>query len=172
MSRVHGSATDLQNTNRPETVVSCFTLIDITKTGVVSNYKPNALAFIDDADQEVDNEASWNRSRNQQRNFETIIQTIGLRSQLMFIGTPVTVEIDLADLNFGKEFSGLQKVWNFDFAVEHVDVFTRGDNQLILLEEDLNLVPCILRLTETVNIKNPIYQTLGSNKNIYVEILQ
>lgn len=172
MSRVHGSATDLQNTNRPETVISCFTLIDITKTGVVSNYKPNALGFVDAADQKVHDEKSWTKSRNQQRNFETIVQVIGLRSQITFIDTPESTLCNLTDLNFGTIFTGTQRVWHFKFAVEHVEVFTRGDDPLILLSEDLNVVPCILKLEETAEIKNPIFQTLGSNKNIYVEILQ
>jgi len=174
MIKTHGSAGTLESTEDVQNPIVCYSLIDITKTGIVSNFKPSAPDFIDDANQVIDDEISWSRSRNQQRNFETIIQTIGLKSQITHLQVPIDNLVDLQELGcFGKSFKGKRKVWTFTFAVEHIDVYKKDGESLLLLPADVNLIPCILDLTETAKIKYPIFQSFGNNKNIHFEeILQ
>ena len=128
-----------------------FTLIDITPTGVIS-YSPQ-------------NE----HKRNQQRNWETVLQCIGLRSQPMHIVTRVE-EIDLELMNFGEMYSGRQRVWSFAFTVEHADAFAHGSDPLALLHDSFDQVPIICGLRETARFMLPIFWTAGAIKNIYFKI--
>jgi hypothetical protein len=44
------------------------------------------IPFEDQAGQPIQDLAAWNRSRNQQRNWETLLQILGLRAQPMDLG--------------------------------------------------------------------------------------
>ena len=59
--------------------IACYTLFDITQTGVLNRSKPAV-----DMDPEV-----WIYKRNTQCNFDTILQVISLRSQPEVIDLPV-----------------------------------------------------------------------------------
>ena len=120
------------------------TLVDITPTGVV---RP-----------------SNEKIRNQQRNWETVLQVIGLRTQPMLIDEPVCVTHDLEYYKFGNMFAGKQNIWLFNFAVEHLDIY--GDDAEIL-EDDFNQTPFTVGLTETVGFLLPVFYTSGAIKNIY-----
>jgi len=65
--------------NRELQFYTGYTLVDITATGV-TRYRP---------DQEFE--------RNQHRNWETVLQTLGLRTQPMMIEGPIVTESNLAD---------------------------------------------------------------------------
>ena len=55
---------------------TCYTLVDISKTGVVTNFKKKIPPFLDDDGKIIANEETWTESRNKQRNWETMIQWI------------------------------------------------------------------------------------------------
>ena len=61
---------------------SCTTLFDITATGVTGHFKSSRAPFEDRAGNTIQDVADWNRSRNQQRNWETVNQIIGMRTQV------------------------------------------------------------------------------------------
>jgi hypothetical protein len=130
---------------------SGYTLVDITATGVIKDRDSNAEA------------------RNQQRNWETVLQCIGLRAQPMNLVQTVE-EVDLDDMEFGEMYRGKHKVWSFAFTVEHKDVFTRADDQFALLDESFDQVPVITGLEETARFILPIFYTAGAIKNIYFKI--
>ena len=46
----------------------CKTLFDITATGVTGHYKSSRVPFRDSTGNNIENETTWNRARNQQRN--------------------------------------------------------------------------------------------------------
>lgn len=131
-----------------------FTLVDITATGV-TRYRP---------EQE--------HERNQQRNWETVLQTIGLKTQPMMIKGPVVTESNLADgWQFGEYYQGRHKIWIWTFAVEHPDVFLVDTDPLGLLVEDFEQVPIIQGLDETARFMLPIFYPHGAIKNIYFKRL-
>lgn len=120
---------------------SVETLIDITETG--------ARKGTGDA-----------KAYNQQQNFQTVIQTIGLRVNIEIIQKP-TVETKSAK-SFGKTFSGKHKVWSFIFDVEYADAL-----DLEMLENDFDLVPIILGLEETACQTAGVFRTKDvDTKNI------
>jgi hypothetical protein len=98
----------------------CSTLFDITATGVTGTYK---AAHATDP-------SAWNRARNQQRNWETITQLIGMRTQLYNVTTPIR--------------AGNQ--WRFEFEVETPAVFGSADNPVALLKNDAIGVPMLTDL--------------------------
>lgn len=130
-----------------------FTLVDVTATGV-TRYR---------AEQELE--------RNQQRNWETVLQTIGLRTQPMMIHTPVVTESNLGDgWEFGEYYQGRHKIWLWTFAIETPDVFLLDGNMLGGLEKDFEQVPVIQGLDETARFMLPVFYPYGAIKNIYFKM--
>lgn len=131
-----------------------LTLVDITATGV-TRFRP---------EQEM--------LRDQQRNWETVIQTLGLRCQPMHLSMPVCREmrIDAPDHIFGEMYSGVHKVWYWEWASEHADVYLQGDAELGGLLHDFEQVPIINGLTESARFLLPIFHPYGGIKNIHFEV--
>jgi hypothetical protein len=135
-------------------VITAFTLVDITQTGVIRDTDGREL------------------ERNQQRNWETVLQCIGIRAQPMNIQMPPgpIEHAEMKNYEFGEFFTGEHKVWAFSFSVEHPDVFHDGKSRLGYLEDSFNEVPIISYLTETARFMLPIFYTHGAIKNIYFKI--
>jgi hypothetical protein len=128
---------------------SGITLVDVTQTGVTHANGTNEF------------------ERNQQRNWETVLQAIGLRAQPTIIDGPRAIEINLKYVKFGELYEGVHKVWAWNFSVEADGVFCRGDDNLALLEQDFDKVPVITYLSETARFLLPIFYTQGAIRNIY-----
>ena len=129
-----------------ESVITAFTLIDVTATGIV---KGESL------------------QRDQQRNWETTLQVLGLKTQPIIIRKPtVWQNEDLKYFEFGEFYEGTHTVWAFQFHGERDNFYT-----LDTLEEDFNQAPIILGLTETAKFMLPVFFTHGTLKNIYFKQL-
>ena len=134
--------------------IQCATLFDITETGV-RNHTANArLPFQDQAGQEVDTEKAWVRSRNQQRNWETVNQILALRTLPENISSPVRQQSE----------QGL--TWQFEFDVPDLSAVSQGDDALSLLLQDCEAVPMITGLTETADLE-PALRAQGTAANIW-----
>lgn len=130
---------------------SICTLVDITKTNVVRNTPE--LEF----------------QRNQQRNWESVLQVIGLRAQPMIVLEPLgdMVSEDIVRDMFGEMHHGNpQRIWVASFAVEHKEVFLKDNDILGALKDDFNQVPVVCGLNETARFILPIFYSHGSLKNI------
>ena len=123
--------------------VTINTTVDMTPTGVRRKS--------DDPD--------WLLKRNQQRNYDTLMQVLGLRCQ------PLDVEIqvmqELLELNF-------EKVWIIKFKVERDDVLGK-EGELFL--DDVEGVPIVPALTETTPSFPPQFITRGPLKNIGILVV-
>jgi hypothetical protein len=126
-----------------------YSLIDITNTGVTRSNDPDSL------------------ERNQQRNWETVLQCISLRTQPMQIQPPQEMVVDLSYLNFGDMYQGEQKVWQWIWAVERQEIYDLPNKPLGALMSDFEQVPVVTCLTETARFMLPIFYPYGSIKNIY-----
>jgi len=125
-----------------------MTLVDITKTSDIKGA---------------------GKTRNQQRNFETLQQAVGILSQTWSLGPPKSWKLDqihrqLKDVSvtFGKQHDFTQEmgmdltVWSWRFGIEHNDVFGyRGE---VLLDQ-LNKIPIITGLNENAEITVPVFDT-------------
>lgn len=128
--------------------VRCTTKFDITETGVTGHFKPSRVPFVDRAGRQIIDLISWNHSRNQQRNWETLTQLIGLRTQIDF-STPTK--------------SG--EHWTFEFETENETVLGDDHHPLSLLENDCHGVPMLVGLDETSKLE-PFLQVNGNGSNI------
>lgn len=122
------------------------TLVDITETKVYRHQDTNPLA------------------KSQQQNFATLMQTIGLRVNPSYTSSPAYEETDLRQWHFGSNYKGTHKVWSFEFSIEYADGFKdETGNEAGLLIRDLHFVPVIADLTETINIRLPVFDTTSTD---------
>lgn len=116
--------------------------------------------------------SSDNKESNQQKNWQTLLQCIGLRCNITYENNPSNDLVDLKNLSFGSKFKGKQRVWTFVFRPDRSDSYKLDDNRVGLLINDLNLVPVIQNLDETINISKSAFITLDpENQNTVVEML-
>ena len=129
-----------------------YTLVDITATGVIRSQDPD------------------NAERNQQRNWETLLQCIGLRTQPQNIQEPITSTVeDISVAEFGDFYTGSQKIWTWSWTVEREGVYDLANTPLGGLLQDLEQVPIVTGLTETARFMLPIFYPYGTIKNIYIK---
>lgn len=112
------------------TRIRVTTQFDCTATGVTGHFRTNVLPFDDREGQTITDLVTWSRSRNQQRNWETILQIIGLYTQAQDI-TP-TEHTELG--------------WCFEFSTDFDDVFSAQGDSLGLLKTACRGVPMFYNL--------------------------
>ena len=130
--------------------IVCTTSFDITVTGVTGHYKVSRVPFQDCAGREITTERDWNRSRNQQRNWETLQQLLSLRTQVFSATVPTRQG----------------HTWQFEFEVESQDVY--GED-LSLLQADCEGVPMLTGLDETAS-STKVLVTQGQLQNLWFQL--
>tara|TARA_B100000214_G_C23687434_1_gene499202 strand:- start:227 stop:625 length:399 start_codon:yes stop_codon:yes gene_type:complete len=110
------------------------TLIDITETGARRGEDP--LAY------------------RQQQNFLTVLQTIGLRTNIEYTSSPKVITSIPREKNLGSDYKGEQTIWQFEFTSPAPDALT-----VDMLNDDFNLIPIITDLAETAKFKNSVFIT-------------
>jgi hypothetical protein len=108
--------------------------------------------------------------RNQQRNWETTLQILSLRTQPNIVKTDIIVD-DVKNYQFGISYAGVHKIWTFVVGVDYKDVYTKGPDIFGILRSDFKLTPIIVGLTETATFSQPIFYTGGLDNNIYFKSL-
>jgi hypothetical protein len=99
--------------------------------------------------------------RNQQRNWESLIQALSLKTQIEVVVDPEKVENFQITSIFENFYDPFQTVWAFGFYSEK-NIYTED-----ILISDCNNIPMITGLEETARFMLPITHTRGSLKNIY-----
>jgi hypothetical protein len=131
---------------------ACQTLFDITATGVTGHYKLSRIPFRDRAGQLIHDTESWNRSRNQQRNWETITQILSLRTQLFDLSDPISDQ------------TGTR--WMFEFETETDGVYGPESDPVSVLRSDAAGVPMLRELDNDPDIATVLI-TEGARQNIW-----
>ena len=129
---------------------ACKTYFDINNTGVIGHFKSSRVPFTDKSGQQITNEISWNIARNQQRNWETLTQLIGMRTQISKISAPIR----------NRDY------WEFNFEVDTEDVYGPPDNPTQILESDANGVPMLIGLWNKHDL-DPVIISSGVRQNIW-----
>jgi hypothetical protein len=164
--REHGLTMPNYNLSGDLQFITIYTLFDITKTGVLKMFNADISVFVDDADQLVRNRTEWDRSRNQQRNWETVMQIIGLRAQPIMLENPQKItDFSLSGLGFGESYGNSQTVWVTSFATDHADVYSTSTDPVGLLKTESTFVPMIMGLKESANITKSCIIAQGSDAN-------
>lgn len=145
--------------------IKCYTLFDITKTGVLNRKSPPSLDKI--------MLEKWELSRNTQSNYDTILQIISLRTQAEYNTIPKDETINFKKFkNFGFLYDDEenQKCWSFEFQIAHDGVFNNGIHDLGHLFDDANGVPAI-KTTTAWNKLPDFFDTSPELKNIHFEVI-
>jgi len=106
----------------------------------------------------------------QQKNYETLLQVINLRSLIDANSDPGVETRDVTD-EFGSRFKGEHRVWTYEFTIDRDEVFLDGEDPVGLLKEDFRKVPVLGGLTETISKPNSFELDRKDNKNIIIEIV-
>lgn len=115
-----------------------YTLVDISNTNENKQDK-NKLKFL------------------QQQNLNTLVQTIGLRSQPLEIAVNLLLAQDIVNFGFGKRYKGLHTVWKMQFSIEHGGAIENMNNLL----KDCNGIPVYTGLEETAELPSKCFETIG-----------
>lgn len=139
--------------------IACFTLFDITKTGILNRARPG---------DDIEDVNDWYRKRNTQSNFDTIVQVISLRAQPDVVNDPKKLYTKFDQLQFGYTYKTELEIpyWSFDFEVQHPSVFEDGIIELGYLYNDCQSVPMIRSDTTYHNLGNSL-DTTKETRNIY-----
>jgi hypothetical protein len=98
----------------------------------------------------------------QQANFNSLIQAIGLRANVDWLKDP-----KLHDGRIPSQ-SGKANHWIWEFDVEREEVFLKDNNPVGLLLDDLDGVPIVNQLNNTVDINPAAFSTKGENANTWI----
>tara|TARA_B110000046_G_scaffold72060_2_gene79949 strand:+ start:1433 stop:1849 length:417 start_codon:yes stop_codon:yes gene_type:complete len=120
---------------------TAYTLVDITNTNENKMAKHKG-AFL------------------QQQNLNTLVQTIGIRSQPLESKVTVKMAQDVVKYGFGKRYQGLHTVWQLNFSIEHTDVFNYNDIDLYHLYKDADGVAIYTGLEESKEITTRCFETV------------
>jgi len=126
-----------------------YTLADITATG---QYR---------------NEEGKEQARNQQQNFDTVLNTISMRANLFYDTDPITL-IGIPN-RYGMKGKELNNIWIFEWSVESRFRFKVEDDDVGLLKQDFSLVPYTTELTETAKFSSKFFMP---SINIHFEMLR
>ena len=135
-------------------VIRIQTLIDITNS--------NIRRINQGSQQQLD----------QFRNWTTLLQSIGLRAVIDFDRDPTVETVDVKGLGFGTNYQGTHHVWTFDFRPDRATAFADKNDPVALLKIDLDKIPIILNLTETINTEQAVFELVDAkSKNTVVKAL-
>jgi hypothetical protein len=129
----------------------CQTLFDITATGTTGHPKTAQWPRPDRSGAIISSAETWNLSRNQQRNWETLQQIIGLRTQISAITDPVI------------DASGTR--WMFEFETDTAGAFGPESDATAVLREDADGVPMLSPAQDTP--LDTCLRTHGNRQNIW-----
>lgn len=119
--------------------IEIITLVDITRPPVS---RPNQ---------------GTEQQQDQYKNWVTLLQCAGLRSNIEYDSDPQTVLTDIGDMKFGTKYKGKHRIWTFRFRSDRREAYMNDQGNIIgLLLEDMDQVPIIKNLTETINISKAV----------------
>ena len=133
-------------------IIEIKTLIDITDTKITRSTQGSQL------------------EHDQYKNFITLKQCVELRSVISYDHSPNFETIDIKDLEFGSKYKGKHTVWTWIFYPDRAGVYSNNSNEIGSLIEDIDGVPIIKKLTETINIDKAIFELNSSSaKNTIIK---
>lgn len=126
--------------------ITCYCRFDITATGVTST-RPGSL------------DSQTTQARNQQRNWDTMMQLAGMRTQIFNVSGPHKVD------SAASPFDISCQTWRFDFEIEPEAQWLVDGDEFWILKQDSEGTPMITGLTETPGLE-PVIRTQGPSPNV------
>ena len=99
----------------------------------------------------------------QQANFNSLIQTIGIRSNIQWFEEP---KVYTGRLPY--DIDGAANHWIWEFSVEQDDLFLKGTDPVGHLVDDLHGVPVVPDLNNTEDLNPAAFITKGTKTNTWM----
>jgi len=123
-----------------------YTLVDITHTG------------------QTRSEPGKEHLRWKEQNFQTVLQTLGIRANVTFDLPPAMTQVKGRLVGFDTD--EIIRVWRFDFSTDRDSLYEQNNNPVGALLEDFVLVPYISGLDEAMEQKYAVFNPEDPGKNI------
>lgn len=123
-----------------------YTLVDITHT---KQYRA---------------ESGKEHLRFKEQNFNTVLQTLGIRSNIWYDAGPVITEVKGQLVGFDTD--EIVRVWRFDWFTEREHLYEESGDPVAYLKKDFHLVPYINGLDETMQQDYAVFNTMPKVNNI------
>jgi hypothetical protein len=121
-------------------IIEIQTLVDVTNTQVLRINQGSKLEY------------------DQNRNFVTLIQCAEIRSVVSYHNPPLAQDMLVTDMGFGDEYTGVHRVWTISIIPDRAGVYNLGNSNAVEgLIDDIDGVPIIKNLTETINMSKAIF---------------
>ena len=134
------------------------TLVDITDNGNLKKAFPFKTAQGD----MIHDKTSLAVARNQNSNFNTLLQLLQLRGNIVWEQPPQKVELPtLGNYQFGSYYEGKHSTWHFQFFTEQREVYGDDIDPTNNLVDDFNLVPVMTDCNNTAHF--PIHTFITKN---------
>ena len=95
---------------------------------------------------------------NQFSNYMAFENSLLLRSNMNSISTPTSEIQDITNLKFGDNYQGEHMVWTAIVEPDFPDAVNVDS-----LKQDFDLVPMVIGLDESINIKTGVYRTMDTD---------
>jgi hypothetical protein len=102
--------------------------------------------------------------RWKEQNFQTVLQTLGIRANVSYHNKPTITEVKGSLIGF--DTNKIIRVWRFDFYTERDNLFELCSNPIGYLLEDFDAVPYISGLDECMEQNYDVFVTDGPARNI------
>lgn len=102
--------------------------------------------------------------RWKEQNFQSVIQTLGLRANINFDKDPELIEI--AGHIVGFNTRDIIHAWRFDFSTERDFLYEKEGDPVGWLLDDFEMVPYISGLDESMEQNFDVFVTYGDTRNI------
>ena len=123
-----------------------YTTVDITRTG---QYR---------------SEPGKEELRWKEQNFQSVLQTLGLRANVDYARGPEVTEVRGSVVGFKTD--KIIRVWRFDFSTERDFLYENEGDPVGYLKDDFEMVPFISGLDECMQQNFDIFVTYGDSPNI------
>lgn len=140
----------LENILKADMDYKLYTLVDITNTGQ-HRVEPGKEGL-----------------RWKEQNFQTVLQTLGIRANVLYRNPPDMFEV--AGKLVGFNTDEIIRVWRFDFHTERDFLYEKDKDPVGYLKEDFHLVPYISGLDELMEQQHAVFNTQNPGANIVFHI--
>ena len=131
------------------------TLVDITDNGLLQ--KPFPFKTL--GGEVVHDKQSLAMARNQNNNFNTMLQLLQIRGNITWEQPPMRLDQTLGNTGFGRFYEGKHNSWHFQFFTEQMEVYGDAQDPTGQLKDDFNLVPIINFCKETATFPTSTFIT-------------
>lgn len=148
--------------------IRCYTLFDCTATGIKGRNRHRGLPMTTAQAQVLTDEQQLALAMNQQRNWDTFLQILSLRTQPEILLEPRLIT-DPTVIRVGLGRAG-SRAWMFEFSTDREDVFLQAGDKLGCLHSDSQGVPMLKNLTESAENLEDHITCSGRANTKYLEI--